>query len=641
MKFYVLNLTRAPERLATFRTINPECTYFNRKAAVDGKTINRADLVSQGLITADLDYTDGALGCALSHMMIWAEVLKNQEPATIVEDDAILREDFLAEQARILQQTSPDWEIIHWGFNTDAYITFDLMPNVSPFTGSLYQHAILQNLPQFRKARYQAQLLSLLRSHGTICYSISPLGAKHLLENVMPLRPMETFYPGLNRNKANTGIDDMMANQYERMKAYVCLPPIAIPENDVSRSSVQPQGAQANVSPPKKPIIYDIDCRNILMGGENGDSSEDFARKSKEILRPSTRIENSPHIKFLKEYESIGDDIFNEDVFVQTEYCKNAISCIQIYGSYFNHTTVSGVIERARRFIGMYKNEAPVDRVAPQETPVGQPIAVRKVFMSNCYELLDGHHRCAIAMMRGQTSLPCSIQDMAPALTPMQKQVLLSSWTDKEAILYQPIDLPEFGTWPVVRKCSDRLSMMLRYLETFPMKLETYADLGCSYGWFVSQMHKKGYRATGIDRDINATDVGCIVYNLNKENIIIDSVEGYSKNTTKKYDIVSCFSVLHHFVTGRSGTVSPESFIRDIDRMTNHVMFFDMGEEHEDWFKHSLKGWNAEFIKSWLLENTSFDTIEILGKDEDAVGNYANQYGRHLFACSRKNQKAS
>lgn len=632
MQYYVLNLTRSPERLVSFRTTNPECAYFSRKSAVDGTTLNKNHLINSGLLAPNLDYTDGAIGCALSHMMIWTEVINTQKSATIAEDDAILREDFLSEQKHLLAQAPSDWELIHWGFNTDAYVTFNLMPSVSPFTGNLYDNLILKNLPAFRKSEYHSKIFPLLRAHGTPCYSISPLGAKRLLEQVIPLRPMEVFYPGLNRNKTNSGIDDMMAAQYEQMKAYVSIPPLVIPKNDITNSSVQEKSAQ-------KTPIQNIPSHNILMGGENGDSAEEFALKSGEILRPSQRIKHSPHIDFLKKYILIGDDIFKEEIFMHTLYCRNAMCCIEIYGNYFSHTTVSGVIKRAKHFISMYKNEGPVEKIAPQETPAGQPILLRKISMSDCYELIDGHHRCAIAMIRGQTTLACHIQDTTPVLTPIQKKVLLSSWTDNEPILYQPINLPEFSSWPTVRKCDDRLSMMLKYLESFPIKLHTYADLGCSYGWFVKKIHEKGYHATGIDRDINATDVGCSVYNINKNHIIIDSVENYASNTQKKYDFVSCFSVLHHFITGRSGTVSGADLIQKIDQMTNHVLFFDMGEEHEDWFKLSLKGWNADFIKSWLLENTTFDTVEILGKDNDSIGVYTNQYGRHLFACSRQNPK--
>ena len=53
------------------------------------------------------------------------------------------------------------------------------------------------------------------------------------------------------------------------------------------------------------------------------------------------------------------------------------------------------------------------------------------------------------------------------------------------------------------------------------------------------------------------------------------------------------------------GDVSGD-FIRKVDAVTGTVLFLDTGESHEDWFKESLAEWDAEFIKKWLKENTSF-----------------------------------
>jgi SAM-dependent methyltransferase len=307
-----------------------------------------------------------------------------------------------------------------------------------------------------------------------------------------------------------------------------------------------------------------------------------------------------------------------------------------LYGNYFNYKTIDGVIERAKYFVGFYNHENFMKRGAPQESPEGQPILLRKIFHSNCYELIDGHHRAAIHIMQGQGHIPCHIVDMEPSVTLAQEKIIFSSWTDREPILYQPIELPEVSNWPTVRRCEDRLSMMLEYLQGVSKHLTTYIDLGCSYGWFVQKMQYAGYASFGVDRDVNATDLGCMVYGLQKKQVIIEDVENFVQRSNVKYDIVSCYSVLHHFVTGRSGKITAKDFIKFVDQITGSVLFFDMGEEHEEWFRQTLKGWNAKFIRQWLLDNTTFTYVEPLGKDKDSVGRYADQYGRHLFVCTRE-----
>ncbi|MBB2191929.1 DUF707 domain-containing protein [Gluconacetobacter azotocaptans] len=239
MRYHLLNLERSPERLAAFRNDNPACAYFTRTQAIDGKEVERKILADKHLMNPGLDYTDGAIGCALSHMAIWTEVINSQEPATVAEDDAVMRADFRSEQERLLAAAPPDWDLILWGFNTDAYVTFDLMPGVSRFTGHLYHADIMGNLSSFKETKYKSELFPLVRAHGTICYSISPRGAERLLSHVVPLRPMDVFYPGLNRNKINTGIDDMMASVYDGMKTYVCVPPIVVSKHDLPNSTVQ------------------------------------------------------------------------------------------------------------------------------------------------------------------------------------------------------------------------------------------------------------------------------------------------------------------------------------------------------------------------------------------------------------------
>ena len=113
-----------------------------------------------------------------------------------------------------------------------------------------------------------------------------------------------------------------------------------------------------------------------------------------------------------------------------------------------------------------------------------------------------------------------------------------------------------------------------------------------------------------------------------------DDLANFLDRSNRQYDIVSCFSVLHHYALGK-GQMPATEFIRKLDAMTGQVLFLDTGESHERWFKDSLKEWNPEFIARWLRENTTFESVLMLGTDQDGRGRYQGQYGRHLFACYR------
>ena len=99
-------------------------------------------------------------------------------------------------------------------------------------------------------------------------------------------------------------------------------------------------------------------------------------------------------------------------------------------------------------------------------------------------------------------------------------------------------------------------------------------------------------------------------------------------------DVVSCFSLLHHFVLGR-GSVDEVELLRLLDRATGRVLFIDTGQGHEDWFRKSLSSWDADYVGEFLERHGTFDQVIDLGPDQDDVPPYEGNYGRHLFACVR------
>jgi len=389
---------------------------------------------------------------------------------------------------------------------------------------------------------------------------------------------------------------------------------------------------------PANAHLTDIAISNILMGGENGCWAESFSRMTGDILRPSTPVSRSPHVELLRDYLEVGDQIFHPGRFATTQYWQNALQCIQIQGAYFEASTIQGVIERARRFVRMFNGER-IARSSRSETLEGQPVTVRPIKFSDCYELADGSHRLAIAIIKGEKRYPCTILHSETVLTPIQQIIMKSSWTVGSRLLYQPIDLPELRGWPVVRGCTDRLDMMKSFLARHGVSSGSYLDIGCGYGWFVHQMSTLGYDAKGVDRDAATVAAGRTVYGLAPSAVTVDDIEGFLSRENQSYTVVSCLSVLHHYVMGK-GSISADEFIRRVDALTGKVLFLDTGEAHEGWFKDALKEWTAEYIADWLRRHTTFASIEILGTDQDGKGVYQGQYGRHLFACYRNGSPA-
>ena len=97
MKTFVINLDRHPERLASIREqLQALCMSFERISAVDGRTLSQqqldavydAELVRR---TLGRELAKGEIGCALSHLIIFHQMVKeNISSALVLEDDAQL-----------------------------------------------------------------------------------------------------------------------------------------------------------------------------------------------------------------------------------------------------------------------------------------------------------------------------------------------------------------------------------------------------------------------------------------------------------------------------------------------------------------------------------------------------------------------
>jgi protoporphyrinogen oxidase len=373
----------------------------------------------------------------------------------------------------------------------------------------------------------------------------------------------------------------------------------------------------------------------LLVGGWNGMSASRFAEASGLLLDPSTQLRDSAQVDLLRRYDALGERIYDADALRETPYFARISAAAEISGHHRGARSDDDLLQVAREFVDRYR-ELPIPYRPGRSTSSVLP-RVRRVKDSDCYEIRDGHHRLAIAAARGENEVEVVVE-RPRSTTPMQKLLRQMSWLDGQVRLYQPVALPEVATWPLMRRCADRLTMMNEFLAErhdtpLPMS-HSYLDVGACYGWFVSAMELQGYNAHGIEQDPLAATVAQLIYGLAPGRLTIgDGVELLSRDD-QRYDVVSCFSVLHHFVLGRSHS-SAEELIRLLDRVTGDVLFLDTGEGHESWFKLVLPEWTPEYTRQWILDHTSFTNVIALGRDHDGVAPFAGKYGRTLFACTR------
>jgi len=210
MRVDLINLDRSPERLRTFRHTNSHIN-FVRFSALDGATLG----------------CDAIQACARSHLTLWREAISAGEPLTICEDDAIFSHSFAADAERILAVLPPGWDIILWGWNYDTTLHFYMGPPSfpSPCSVQFDEDQLRLTADQFRHSCMGSRPFRLTGAYGTVCYTISPHGAKKLLEHCASL-----FAP----------LDIMLNEVYARMNSFVSFPPLVITKNEHACSTVQP-----------------------------------------------------------------------------------------------------------------------------------------------------------------------------------------------------------------------------------------------------------------------------------------------------------------------------------------------------------------------------------------------------------------
>ena len=188
---HVINLDRSTDRLAKFNRRNSHLANVLRSPAVDGALLDRQELIRNGIMLEDCSYSSGTLGCALSHIQLWKKAQAENHPITIFEDDVIATFRFEEKVERLASSIPADWDIILWGCiiapsKSWANIWVDLgfsKANIHCF-GPINFHS----LESFQSNDYHCSLLPLLNAWGTVAYSVSPHGARNLLNTCLPLR---------------------------------------------------------------------------------------------------------------------------------------------------------------------------------------------------------------------------------------------------------------------------------------------------------------------------------------------------------------------------------------------------------------------------------------------------------------------
>ena len=385
-----------------------------------------------------------------------------------------------------------------------------------------------------------------------------------------------------------------------------------------------------------QPLLRDIDLTRILLGGEGSYDAVSWAELTGDWRRGSTLLGNSIYVRFLKQYRDLGEKILDAENFEQTDYFKNALRCVQFWGDYFGQRTVEGIRAQARAFVKLYeriKNGDLREVNFPSEKdhahPGSRPV-VRETLTRNTYQIIDGHHRLAVAWVLGHGKASVAI---LPSPIPSGLQSLVLKLAEERKELQQPIGGPEFDdAWRVRRPCHGQFEMMIDFLtsKNYDLNRLSIVDLACSYGWFVNEFAKSGCDSIGVEANPTALNIGRIAYDLRAEQLVQGNFQTFLQKCDRVFDVVLLLGVLHDEAL-RGAAEALEQIFRRVDAITGSVLFFDIEQSSKRGGRNSLPQGDGESVTNLIKENTSFTQALRLGCNSDDVGcdNCV------LFACCR------
>lgn len=199
IKTYVLNLNRRPDRLKKFQELNDkQFINYNIFQAIDGMKLTPCHNIQRLFEKNDYKYRRGIVGCALSHLLMWRDLLDIKSNGLIIEDDAVLTPDFMAKVLHLIT-SCPDADIIFLGHHPYEWADTPLNKRID----------ILPTAEKWSLERCMRD-----SAGGTTAYYITLRGIYNLMSYI-------------NSNSITNGIDWVMFKTANINNIYYCSPHLA------------------------------------------------------------------------------------------------------------------------------------------------------------------------------------------------------------------------------------------------------------------------------------------------------------------------------------------------------------------------------------------------------------------------------
>ena len=152
-----------------------------------------------------------------------------------------------------------------------------------------------------------------------------------------------------------------------------------------------------------RPRVIEVDPAQLFMGSQAGLDPLAFAGAAHSLRWTSMTIADSPHLRLLRLALDSPTGLSDAEI-KATEYWSLARVIFEVSGEFFGARDEDGLVTVTRNFIDWGLGRAPRSTPGGGSRP-GDGVLVARVSGTDRYQILDGHHRAAIAAVRGESSL--------------------------------------------------------------------------------------------------------------------------------------------------------------------------------------------------------------------------------------------
>jgi GR25 family glycosyltransferase involved in LPS biosynthesis len=233
---YVVTTKRFTDRQKEFEIMNAHISNFSWSYGPDAREYHSIEVIRNELtekVSPEIPWPASFVCNALSHYGLIEECAKGKDIITIMEDDAVLVQDFDRKAMSLIDSLpDKDFDLIQWGWNWDSYL-FVLDQN-NEIQKIDWTDKYLKVEPQnFRDTETQSALKPLILTFGIHCYSLTPRGAQKILDLYPVIQDIWVDSLELTGiTYTSTTIDGVFNAFYPKMKAYISVEPLSYVTND-------------------------------------------------------------------------------------------------------------------------------------------------------------------------------------------------------------------------------------------------------------------------------------------------------------------------------------------------------------------------------------------------------------------------